>query len=68
MVILMATCGCFGVDMCLTQDPNAAIECARKALEQNLPPLVPQELTKEAHARRVREIFEPWASAAILQQ
>eukprot|EP00752_Nemacystus_decipiens_P010661 g9493.t1 len=47
------------------KDPNAAMACARKALEQDLPPLVPQELTKEAHAARVREIFEPFATTAL---
>ncbi|CAM9243725.1 unnamed protein product [Ectocarpus fasciculatus] len=37
----------------------AAVECARRALEQDLSPMIPQELTKEAHATRVRAIFEP---------
>ncbi|CAM9185165.1 unnamed protein product [Laminaria digitata] len=44
-------------------DANAALDCARKALEQNLPPMLPQELTNEAHHKRVREIFEPVVTA-----
>ncbi|CAM9146528.1 unnamed protein product [Ectocarpus sp. 12 AP-2014] len=37
----------------------AAVDCARRALEQDLSPMIPQELTKASHATRVREIFEP---------
>ena len=43
----------------VAQDADAALDCARKAMEQNLPPMVPQELTHDAHLERVREIFEP---------
>lgn len=43
-----------------TQDADGAIRCARKALEQDLEPMIPPELTNEAHATRVREIFEPF--------
>lgn len=42
-----------------TQNTNAALRCAQRALAKNLPPMVPDELTKEAHATRVKEIFEP---------
>ncbi|CAM9469783.1 unnamed protein product, partial [Pylaiella littoralis] len=47
------------------KDIDAAIGCALKALEYDLPPLVPQELTKEAHATRVRTIFEPLATIEV---
>ncbi len=34
--------------------------CVRRALELDLPPLVPPELTPAAHAARVRAIFARW--------
>ncbi|CAM9352415.1 unnamed protein product [Scytosiphon promiscuus] len=41
------------------RNTNAALGCARRALGKDLPPMVPKEFTKEAHAKRVRQIFEP---------
>ncbi|CAM9378369.1 unnamed protein product, partial [Sphacelaria rigidula] len=40
-------------------DPEGAFACARKALEQDLEPIVPHDLSEDAHRRRVRAIFEP---------
>lgn len=41
------------------QDVEGAIGCVKGALESDLDPTIPPELTVEAHSRRVREIFEP---------
>eukprot|EP00903_Cladosiphon_okamuranus_P019898 g18289.t1 len=49
------------------KDTKAAIACARKALEQDLLPLIPQELSKEAHATRVKAIFEPLVNGIAVQ-
>jgi hypothetical protein len=41
-------------------EPIEMSACVRKALEYDLPPLVPPDFTRNAHLLRVRDIFSPW--------
>lgn len=44
---------------CRLGDVETVRKCVHKALDQELPPVVPEAYSQRAYHRRIRAIFEP---------